>query len=1062
MIIKLLNKFFVLSFMFFATLVQAQLADFTFLVTNTNETCESNGTLNFSVQNATPNATITYSIFLLPDTVNPIAVTTQNNYTGLNSGNYLIVATQNLLGQNNSQQQIVVILDHVIQLQYQLQGQNAVCINNGKITVIVTQGQAINYEIISGPILKPLQTSNVFTGLSAGVYLIRVYDTCGNGVVQTYTLFESPSSINISPVNNITIIDCENAIINQTINAGEGVIFYPLTILYTITLPNGQTETVSQTLNSGNDSFITISQNIPITIGQTLSYTLSISDGCGNTFNGSGVLAIPTTVPNLFTINNGCGLNDYKVQNATNVVVIEAPVTFTQPLPFNVPTSGNNEYPLTNFPPGEYKLEVTNLCGVVSFITFVVAGSTIAPPTITVRLGCENGIGSLKIASAVDLISAQITGAPANSGFTFPSDISNLLFGSPASISMNNLTAGTYNFQVIDLCGTTHNLSATIQGYTEVKTINVLEHCGSFDLFLNHLTTPVVSMSYHLQKYFENGNYWGHPVTGLVNSDMPLGNNAIKYNIASSGHFRVIGKNFIYGNGGATVNCVLTIGEFDFYSLPKINAVYSFACDAGGFDVYVDAFGIADLNYKIIAKDGIPLLIDNVTDPLFTNLQAGIYTFQLIDGCSNILAADYEVGGTQNFNITIQNLCPQQNAKLSVINFDFLEYQWWKGTDIATILSTTSSLTLTNFNPNTDSGLYHVRIFYSGSPNTCIDTQKELLVDIDDYVLNAGEDTVLSFCGTPGSIDLMTLLNGTPNADGTWQNLSNIGVLEGSVWNATSVNQGIYNFKYTVTGLCNTIDSATLQITINIIPENISIDATTPICAGQNIQLATDFISNASYFWQGPNGFSSNLQNPIIENASTQNAGEYSLLLKVGNCDSELVSITVEVKSLPQFMISGNCVKDNSDYELFAHPADSSLNSDDFSYSWNSPLGNVGTSNPISILGQESGIYSATITDKEGCSIILKYEVKGTVCKIPKGISPNGDGDNDSFNLAGFNVRRLIIYSRYGLNVYEKRNYVNDWHGQDYHDRKLPAATYFYYIETEAGEKLTGWVFVIR
>jgi uncharacterized protein (DUF2141 family) len=235
----LFNKICVLCFVFFGAVAQAQLPDFSLSVSKTNETCESNGTLTFTVQNATAGSVITYSVFLLPSTTNPILITTQTSYTGLNSGSYLIIAAQDLLGESNSQQQSVTILDQVVPLQYQLQGQNAVCINNGKITVTVTQGQAVNYEIISGPILKPLQTSNIFTGLSAGVYVVRVYDICGNGVVQTYTLFESPSSINISPVNNITIIDCENAIINQIINAGEGVIFYPLSILYAITLPNG-------------------------------------------------------------------------------------------------------------------------------------------------------------------------------------------------------------------------------------------------------------------------------------------------------------------------------------------------------------------------------------------------------------------------------------------------------------------------------------------------------------------------------------------------------------------------------------------------------------------------------------------------------------------------------------------------------------------------------------------------------------------------------------------------------------------------------------------------------
>ena len=1059
---NLFQSFYFLFFMLCSSLMQGQLTDFSFTVQKTNETCESNGTLSFSVQNTTAGAVITYSIYLLPNVTSPITVTTQNNYTGLNSGTYLIIATQNLSGQTNSQQQTVIILDQVVPLQYQLQGQEAVCINNGKITVLVTQGQAVNYEIISGPILKPLQTSNIFTELSAGVYLIRVYDSCGNAVVQTYTLFELPTTIDISPVNNITIVDCTHAIINQTITAGDGVIFYPLTILYTITLPNGQTEVVTQTLSSGNDTFITIAQNIPITIGETVSYTLSIQDGCGTTFTGSGTLSVPTTAPNIFTTNNGCDGNTYKVQNASNVVVIEAPTTLPFPLPYTVPTSGNNEYPLTDFPLGYYKLEVTNLCGVVSYLTVTIVASNVAPPTIAVRLGCENGFGSLKIGGSVNLVSAQLLQAPAAAGFTLPMDVSTLLSGTPVAVTMNNLPVGEYSFSVVDGCGISYNLSATIQNYQEVKTVNVIEHCGSFDLFLNHVTTPSVQMTYHLQKFYTNGNYWGHPISGSAATVLDLVNNTTKYNIASSGHFRIIGKNFIYGNGGSSVNCVIVINEFDFYSLPKINAVYSFACDAGGFDVYVDAIGISELKYKVIAKNGLPFLIDNLIDPLFTNLLAGTYTFQVEDGCSNILIGEYEVGNTQNFPISVSNLCPQQNAFLSVANLHFLNYQWWKGTNTSTVLSTSNSLILPNFNPTTDAGLYHVRIYYANSANTCIDVQMDYLIDVNNYIVSAGQNTTKQYCGNPGSIDLFQILLGNPNANGIWTDLSNTGFLNGSIWNASSMAQGTYTFKYTVTGLCNIKDFKTVTVVLNTVPENIEISGTPVVCSGDTIELTTDLVPNATYFWQGPNDFNSEVQNPLIENATTTAAGTYTLMIKIGECASEPVSYDITVNEIPEFTAIGNCVRDNSDYELFAQPTDPTLNPEDFTYSWNGPAGNLGSSNPISILGKEAGTYTVIITNGEGCSSVVSVEVSGTVCRIPKGISPNNDGDNDSFDLSGFKVKRLIVYSRYGRIVYEKRNYTNEWHGQDYKDRNLPSATYYYYIETESGEELVGWVYVLQ
>ncbi|MCR5863285.1 gliding motility-associated C-terminal domain-containing protein [Flavobacterium sp. J372] len=80
-------------------------------------------------------------------------------------------------------------------------------------------------------------------------------------------------------------------------------------------------------------------------------------------------------------------------------------------------------------------------------------------------------------------------------------------------------------------------------------------------------------------------------------------------------------------------------------------------------------------------------------------------------------------------------------------------------------------------------------------------------------------------------------------------------------------------------------------------------------------------------------------------------------------------------------------------------------------------------------------------------------------CKVPKGLSPNGDNKNDTFDLSEICVRKLKIFNRYGLTVYEADNYMNEWHGQSsYGD--LPTATYFYVITLTSGEKITGWVYL--
>ena len=90
------------------------------------------------------------------------------------------------------------------------------------------------------------------------------------------------------------------------------------------------------------------------------------------------------------------------------------------------------------------------------------------------------------------------------------------------------------------------------------------------------------------------------------------------------------------------------------------------------------------------------------------------------------------------------------------------------------------------------------------------------------------------------------------------------------------------------------------------------------------------------------------------------------------------------------------------------------------------------------------------------------FELSIKNCMIPKGISPNGDGKNDIFDLEGFDVKSLTIFNRYGMKVYHKKNYVKEWNGLTDKGKTLPDATYYYLIEFENGEKKTGWVYVIR
>ncbi|WP_262674644.1 gliding motility-associated C-terminal domain-containing protein [Paenimyroides tangerinum] len=77
---------------------------------------------------------------------------------------------------------------------------------------------------------------------------------------------------------------------------------------------------------------------------------------------------------------------------------------------------------------------------------------------------------------------------------------------------------------------------------------------------------------------------------------------------------------------------------------------------------------------------------------------------------------------------------------------------------------------------------------------------------------------------------------------------------------------------------------------------------------------------------------------------------------------------------------------------------------------------------------------------------------------MQKGISPNGDGLNEYFDLVSFGGVDLKIFNRYGSVVYEKSNYKNEWNGQSKTGKQLPSGTYFYQIQTNIGEQFTGYI----
>jgi len=103
-------------------------------------------------------------------------------------------------------------------------------------------------------------------------------------------------------------------------------------------------------------------------------------------------------------------------------------------------------------------------------------------------------------------------------------------------------------------------------------------------------------------------------------------------------------------------------------------------------------------------------------------------------------------------------------------------------------------------------------------------------------------------------------------------------------------------------------------------------------------------------------------------------------------------------------------------------------------------------------------IYIYVQSEDGLCYDESSFKIQYEDCPIPKGISPNGDGLNDSFDLTSNGVSSIKIYNRLGTLVYDFSGvYTNQWHGQNKQDKQLPAGTYYYVLQTRSG-LVTGWV----
>lgn len=138
-------------------------------------------------------------------------------------------------------------------------------------------------------------------------------------------------------------------------------------------------------------------------------------------------------------------------------------------------------------------------------------------------------------------------------------------------------------------------------------------------------------------------------------------------------------------------------------------------------------------------------------------------------------------------------------------------------------------------------------------------------------------------------------------------------------------------------------------------------------------------------------------------------------------------------------------------------------------YRWSpaQTLIDANSANPIASPG-ETTTYTVTVIDEHGCSNtddVTVYVEEDYLLWVTNVITPNNDGANDRFEIININTypdAELLIFDRWGTELYRKKPYDNLWDGT-YNGKPLPEGTYYYVIRFAGSDKLyKGSVSILR
>ncbi len=463
----------------------------------------------------------------------------------------------------------------------------------------------------------------------------------------------------------------------------------------------------------------------------------------------------------------------------------------------------------------------------------------------------------------------------------------------------------------------------------------------------------------------------------------------------------------------------------------------------------ISCYGYSDGEIQATASGGIaPYTYSWNTTPvqttaLLSNLSIGSYTATTTDanGCTATASIQLTQPDSIVFSLTGAGIiCPGTLATLQVVatgGDNNYSYHWNQGL---------ANVPAHNVSP-AQSTTYTVTV---SDGNNCPSATQSVLVTVNDIQLVTFSVTATpEICiGSSGSVQAY-YNGGYGNYALTWHN----GALSGPGPHTVSPPSSLY-YVVTLTDDCGNTrtDSAYLEVhplpLVDLSPQSIV------ECGSANVVMANNYpnIPGSSFVWDMGDG--TILSDEVVIHGYAA-SGTYTVLLTVTspqgcvNSASNVVVTTVRPQAIAQFIA---IPPEMSIFQPDVRFENQSVNATMFY--WEFGDGASSTQVHPEHRYQQPGIYPVTLyaNNVHSCpdTLTLHITVRPEFTYyVPNAFTPDGDGINDFFLGKGEHIAEfeMIIFDRWGINVFTTRDQHQGWDGTHLGSRPAQPDVYVYKIK---------------